>query len=947
MTRGRSRLVTSTDSFKAHGELQVGDKAYDIYRLAAVEGSETLPYSLKVLLENLLRTEDGANITADHIRAVGGWDENAQPDTEIQFTPARVIMQDFTGVPCVVDLATMREAVADLGGNPEKINPLAPAELVIDHSVIIDVFGRSDAFERNVEIEYERNNERYKFLRWGQTAFDDFKVVPPGTGIVHQVNIEHLARTVMTRELDGRTVAYPDTCVGTDSHTTMVNGLGVLGWGVGGIEAEAAMLGQPVSMLIPRVVGFKLSGSIPEGATATDVVLTITEMLREHGVVGKFVEFYGEGVSAVPLANRATIGNMSPEFGSTCAIFPIDDVTLEYLRLTGRSDESVALVEAYAKEQGLWLHAGPDQPEARYSERLELDLSTVVPSIAGPKRPQDRIALTDAKKQFRADLKNYVVDGNGIEKSAVDQELMGTFPASDSPSHDVHEQSQEAGRPSHSTLLNGDRASNPVSITLDGQQTEVDHGIVAIASITSCTNTSNPSVMMAAAMLAKNAVEKGLTVAPWVKTSMAPGSKVVTGYYEKAGMWPYLEKLGFHLVGYGCTTCIGNSGPIIDEVSAAVNEHDLAVVSVLSGNRNFEGRINPDVKMNYLASPPLVIAYALAGTMDFDFQTDALGQDEAGNDVFLKDIWPTPADVEATIGTALSKQLFTDDYADVFAGDERWQSLPTPEGNIFDWDPDSTYVRKPPYFDGMQMETTPVTDIEGARVLAKLGDSVTTDHISPAGSIKADSPAGTYLAEHGVERKDFNSYGSRRGNHEVMIRGTFANIRLKNLLLDGVEGGFTRDFTKGGEQSTIFDASASYQEAGIPLVILAGKEYGSGSSRDWAAKGTALLGVRAVITESYERIHRSNLIGMGVLPLQFPQGENADSLGLDGTETFSVTGVTELNEGRTPRTVKVVATREGGEEVSFDAVLRIDTPGEADYYRNGGILQYVLRSLVK
>ena len=932
--------MTSTDSFKAHGELQVGDKAYDIYRLSAVEGSETLPYSLKVLLENLLRTEDGANITADHIRALGGWDENAQPDTEIQFTPGRVIMQDFTGVPCVVDLATMREAVADLGGNPEKINPLAPAELVIDHSVIIDVFGRSDAFERNVDIEYQRNNERYKFLRWGQTAFDDFKVVPPGTGIVHQVNIEHLARTVMTREVDGATLAYPDTCVGTDSHTTMVNGLGVLGWGVGGIEAEAAMLGQPVSMLIPRVVGFKLSGSVPQGATATDVVLTITEMLRKHGVVGKFVEFYGEGVSAVPLANRATIGNMSPEFGSTCAIFPIDDVTLEYLRLTGRSEESVALVEAYAKEQGLWLNAGPDQPEARYSERLELDLSTVVPSIAGPKRPQDRIALSDAKESFRKVLPTYVAHDEG------DDGLASSFPASD-PTPQGSPDGQNGGDKPADEGSGTDRPSKKVSITIDGQATEVDHGIVAIASITSCTNTSNPSVMMAAAMLAKNAVEKGLTVAPWVKTSMAPGSKVVTGYYEKAGMWPYLEKLGFHLVGYGCTTCIGNSGPIIDEVSKAVNDNDLAVVSVLSGNRNFEGRINPDVKMNYLASPPLVIAYALAGTMDFDFETDSLGTDTDGNDVFLKDIWPSPNDVEATIAGAISQKLFTDDYADVFAGDERWQGLPTPEGNTFDWDADSTYVRKPPYFDGMQMETTPVTDIEGARVLAKLGDSVTTDHISPAGAIKTDSPAGKYLADHGVERKDFNSYGSRRGNHEIMIRGTFANIRLKNLLLDGVEGGFTRDFTKGGEQSTIFDASANYQAAGTPLVILAGKEYGSGSSRDWAAKGTALLGVRAVITESYERIHRSNLIGMGVLPLQFPEGQNAESLGLDGTETFSVTGVTELNEGRTPKTVKVVASKEGGEDVSFDAVLRIDTPGEADYYRNGGILQYVLRSLVK
>ncbi|MFC7488503.1 aconitate hydratase AcnA [Knoellia sp. CPCC 206453] len=937
--------MTSTDSFKAHGELQVGDNAYDIYRLSAVEGSETLPYSLKVLLENLLRTEDGANITADHIRAIGSWDENADPDTEIQFTPARVIMQDFTGVPCVVDLATMREAVADLGGSPEKINPLAPAELVIDHSVIIDVFGRSDAFERNVEIEYERNNERYKFLRWGQTAFDDFKVVPPGTGIVHQVNIEHLARTVMTRELDGRTVAYPDTCVGTDSHTTMVNGLGVLGWGVGGIEAEAAMLGQPVSMLIPRVVGFKLSGSIPDGATATDVVLTITETLRKHGVVGKFVEFYGEGVSAVPLANRATIGNMSPEFGSTCAIFPIDEVTLDYLRLTGRSDESVALVEAYAKEQGMWLHAGPDQPEARYSERLELDLSTVVPSIAGPKRPQDRIALTDAKEAFRKVLPTYVSHEEGDDGSA------SSFPASD-PTPQGAPEGQNGGDKPADSGSGSDRPTKKVAITINGQATEVDHGIVAIASITSCTNTSNPSVMMAAAMLAKNAVERGLTVAPWVKTSMAPGSKVVSDYYEKAGMWPYLEKLGFHLVGYGCTTCIGNSGPIIDEVSQAVNDNDLAVVSVLSGNRNFEGRINPDVKMNYLASPPLVIAYALAGTMDFDFATDSLGKDKDGNDVFLKDLWPTPQDVENTIATSITKEMFTTDYADVFAGDERWQSLPTPEGNTFDWDADSTYVRKPPYFDGMKMETTPVTDIDGARVLAKLGDSVTTDHISPAGSIKGDSPAGVYLAEHGVERKDFNSYGSRRGNHEVMIRGTFANIRLKNLLLDGVEGGFTRTFidtpdVKAGEQSTIYDASAAYQAAGVPLVILSGKEYGSGSSRDWAAKGTALLGVRAVIAESYERIHRSNLIGMGVIPLQYPAGQNAESLGLDGTETFSISGITALNDGTTPKTVRVSAVRDGGTPVEFEADVRIDTPGEADYYRNGGILQYVLRSLVK
>ena len=892
--------MASTNSFDAHGTLEVGEQSYEIYRLAAVEGSDTLPYSLKVLLENLLRTEDGANITAEHIRALAGWDENAEPDTEIQFTPARVIMQDFTGVPCVVDLATMREAVADLGGDPSKINPLAPAELVIDHSVQIDVFGRSDAFERNVEFEYGRNFERYQFLRWGQTAFDDFKVVPPGTGIVHQVNIERLARVTMVR--DG--VAYPDTCVGTDSHTTMVNGLGVLGWGVGGIEAEAAMLGQPVSMLIPRVVGFKLTGAARAGVTATDVVLTITEQLRQHGVVGKFVEFYGEGVAALPLANRATIGNMSPEFGSTCAIFPIDDITLDYLRLTGRDEEQVALVEAYAKEQGMWLDPAA---EPRFSEKLELDLSTVVPSIAGPKRPQDRIALSDSKQQFALDVKNYGVDG---ELRSVPVQAGG----------------EDTGRGGTSLF-------------------DLKDGAVVIASITSCTNTSNPSVMMAAALLAKNAVERGLTVKPWVKTSMAPGSKVVTGYYEAAGLWPYLDKLGFNLVGYGCATCIGNSGPLPAYVSSAIQAEDLSVAAVLSGNRNFEGRINPDVKMNYLASPPLCIAYALAGTMDFDFDTDPLGQDEAGNDVFLADIWPAPQEVEAVIASSITRDLFTADYADVFAGDERWQSLPTPEGDTFAWDPASTYVRKPTYFDGMQMEPAPVTDITGARVLAKLGDSVTTDHISPAGSIKADSPAGKYLADNGVDRKDFNSYGSRRGNHEVMIRGTFANIRLKNLLLDGVEGGFTRNFLAGGEQTTIYDASAAYQEAGIPLVVLAGKEYGSGSSRDWAAKGTALLGVKAVIAESYERIHRSNLIGMGVLPLQYAKGTNAESLGLTGTETISVSGVTALNDGGSPRTLTVTVTREDGSQTSFDAVLRIDTPGEADYYRNGGILQYVLRSL--
>jgi aconitate hydratase len=930
----------SADSFKAKGTLEVGDASYDVFRLSAVEGSDRLPYSLKVLLENLLRTEDGANITADHIRALAAWDPTAEPDTEIQFTPARVIMQDFTGVPCIVDLATMREAVAELGGDPARINPLAPAEMVIDHSVIADVFGRADAFERNVELEYQRNGERYQFLRWGQTAFDDFKVVPPGTGIVHQVNIEHLARVVYERG----GVAYPDTCVGTDSHTTMVNGLGVLGWGVGGIEAEAAMLGQPVSMLIPRVVGFKLRGEIPAGATATDVVLTITEMLRKHGVVGKFVEFYGEGVGAVPLANRATIGNMSPEFGSTAAMFPVDDVTCDYLRLTGRSEAQVALVEAYAKEQGLW-HDPAKEPV--FSEYLELDLSTVVPSIAGPKRPQDRIALTDAKAAFRAALGDYVTDGTDND---VDEASKESFPASDPPAYNAqHSHQAESDAPHPSTQLpsaNG-RPSLKVPVTMaDGTQTELDHGHVAIASITSCTNTSNPSVMVAAALLAKNAVERGLTVKPWVKTSLAPGSKVVMDYYAKAGLVPYLEKLGYHLVGYGCTTCIGNSGPLPEEVSAAVQENDLSVVSVLSGNRNFEGRINPDIKMNYLASPPLVVAYALAGTMDWDPQNDPIGVDESGADVFLADIWPAAADVARVVESSITTDMFSNDYADVFAGDERWRSLPTPEGNTFAWAPESTYVRRPPYFEGMQREPSPVSDVTGARVLAKLGDSVTTDHISPAGSFKADSPAGVYLASHGVDRKDFNSYGSRRGNHEVMIRGTFANIRLRNQLLDGVQGGFTRDFTAGGEQTTIYDAAQHYAAAGTPLVVLAGKEYGSGSSRDWAAKGTRLLGVKVVIAESYERIHRSNLIGMGVLPLQYPEGQNAESLGLDGTETFDVTGITALNDGATPRTVTVTANKDSGEQVTFDAVVRIDTPGEADYYRNDGILQYVLRSLV-
>jgi aconitate hydratase len=912
----------SANSFDARSTLRVGDESYEIFRLDKVEGSARLPYSLKVLLENLLRTEDGANITADHIRAVGGWDSQAQPSQEIQFTPARVIMQDFTGVPCVVDLATMREAVKELGGDPAKINPLAPAELVIDHSVIADRFGTPESFAQNVELEYGRNRERYQFLRWGQTAFDEFKVVPPGTGIVHQVNIEHLARTVMVR--GGQ--AYPDTLVGTDSHTTMVNGLGVLGWGVGGIEAEAAMLGQPVSMLIPRVVGFKLTGELPAGTTATDLVLTITEMLRKHGVVGKFVEFYGEGVGATSLANRATIGNMSPEFGSTAAIFPIDAETLKYLRLTGRDEQQVALVEAYAKEQGLWLDpaAEPD-----FSEKLELDLSTVVPSIAGPKRPQDRIELSRSSEQFARDVRNYVTDDEEAGKES--------FPASDAstpPGGTPQAEGSGGGVPTKPTLVT----------TPEGDTYELDHGAVTVAAITSCTNTSNPYVMVAAALVAKKAVERGLTRKPWVKTTLAPGSKVVTDYFDKADLTPYLDKLGFNLVGYGCTTCIGNSGPLPEEVSKAVNEADLAVAAVLSGNRNFEGRINPDVKMNYLASPPLVVAYAIAGSMKVDITRDAIGADAEGKPVFLADIWPTEAEVNDVVANAIGEDMFNKSYQDVFAGDAQWQALPIPTGDIFEWDPESTYVRKPPYFEGMTMETTPVSDISGARVLARLGDSVTTDHISPAGAIKADTPAGQYLTEHGVNRRDFNSYGSRRGNHEVMIRGTFANIRLRNQIAPGTEGGFTRDFTQpDGPVAYIYDASAHYIEQGIPLVVLAGKEYGSGSSRDWAAKGTALLGVKAVVAESYERIHRSNLIGMGVLPLQYPEGVTAQSLGLTGEETFSVTGVTALNDGQTPRTVKV-ATDTG---VEFDAVVRIDTPGEADYYRNGGIMQYVLRSLIR
>jgi aconitate hydratase len=885
--------MSAKNSLNSQSKLRVGDEQFTYYSIANIPGAQTLPFSLKVLLENLLRTEDGANVTQSQIESLANWDPAAEPNTEIQFTPARVIMQDFTGVPCVVDLATMREAVSQLGGDPKRVNPLAPAELVIDHSVIVDYFNRADAAELNVKLEYERNNERYKFLRWGQGAFDEFKVVPPGTGIVHQVNIEHLARVVMSRN----GLIYPDTCVGTDSHTTMVNGLGVLGWGVGGIEAEAAMLGQPVSMLIPKVVGFKLKGALQPGVTATDLVLVITEMLREHKVVGKFVEFYGDGVTHVPLANRATIGNMSPEYGSTVAIFPIDQETLNYLTLTGRSVAQVALIEQYAKAQGLW---HDPSVEARYSEYIELDLATVEPSIAGPKRPQDRILLKAAKQTFN--------------------ELLPTFTTNVTASEDA---------------------------VIDGKTVQIGHGKVVVAAITSCTNTSNPEVMMGAGLLAKKAVAKGLTRAPWVKTSLAPGSQVVTDYLDRAKLTAPLNELGFDLVGYGCTTCIGNSGPLPVEVSKAVQTADLAVAAVLSGNRNFEGRINPDVKLNFLASPLLVVAYAIAGTMDIDLTTEPLGFTATGEPVMLDDIWPSTAEIQAVIAESIDVELFTNRYKDVFKGDLNWQNLPTPAGQVFQWDAKSTYVRKPPYFDDMKLELAAVQNVTGARVLAKLGDSVTTDHISPAGSIKKDSPAGLYLQEHGVEFKDFNSYGSRRGNHEVMIRGTFANIRLKNELADGKEGGFTKDFTKSDLPIVaIYDAAQAYTESDIPLVVLAGKEYGSGSSRDWAAKGTALLGVLAVIAESYERIHRSNLVGMGVLPLQYAAGQDANTLGLIGDESFSILGVTELNSGNTPKTVSVTASHQNRADIKFDCLLRIDTPREADYYRNGGILQYVLRNLV-
>ncbi|QGU07444.1 Aconitate hydratase [Corynebacterium occultum] len=931
-------MTESKNSFNAKRKLEVGEKSYDYFALDAVSGMEKLPYSLKVLGENLLRTEDGKNVTADHINAIANWDPKSEPNTEIQFTPARVLMQDFTGVPCVVDLATMREAVKTLGGDPDKVNPLNPAEMVIDHSVIIESFGNSGSLEANVNIEYERNEERYQFLRWGTGAFSNFRVVPPGTGIVHQVNIEYLARVVF----DNEGLAYPDTCVGTDSHTTMQNGLGILGWGVGGIEAEAAMLGQPVSMLIPRIVGFKISGAIPAGVTATDVVLTITEMLRNHGVVGKIVEFYGKGVAQLPLANRATIGNMSPEFGSTAAMFPIDTETIDYLRLTGRDEDSIALVEAYAKAQGMWLDA-ENAPEPEFSEYLELDLSTVVPSISGPKRPQDRIILAESKQQFRKDLGNYT-NGSGVsdvQNFVAEGGSTGDRGISrDLPSVAVDAPNLARG--------NAGRPTAPAKVEYAGQEMVLDHGMVAIASITSCTNTSNPSVMLGAGLVARNANRLGLKAKPWVKTSMAPGSQVVTGYFDRSGLWEDLEALGFYLVGYGCTTCIGNSGPLPVPVSDAINDNDIAATAVLSGNRNFEGRISPDVKMNYLASPMLVIAYAIAGTMDFDFEKEPLGRDQEGNDVFLKDIWPSAEEIEETIQKSISRELYVEDYKDVFAGDQRWQSLDVPEGKVYEWDEDSTYIRKAPYFDDMSVEPSPVQDVQGARVLALLGDSVTTDHISPASTIKPGTPAAQYLDAHGIERQDYNSFGSRRGNHEVMVRGTFANIRLKNQLLDDVSGGYTRDFTQeGAPQAFIYDASQNYQAAGTPLVVLGGKEYGTGSSRDWAAKGTRLLGVKAVIAESFERIHRSNLIGMGVIPAQFPEGESWKSLGLDGTETFDISGITALNEGDAiPETIHVTATKESGEKVEFDAVVRIDTPGEADYYRNDGILQYVLRQMI-
>jgi aconitate hydratase len=928
----------STNSFDAKATLEVGGRSYEIYRLDALQAKydiARLPFSLKVLLENLLRHEDGESIRAQDVEALARWNAKAEPSDEIAFTPARVIMQDFTGVPAIVDLAAMRDAMREMGGDPAKINPLVPAELVIDHSVQVDEFGTPRAFQRNAELEFERNQERYAFLRWGQGAFHNFKVVPPDTGIVHQVNLEYLARVVFVDDGDGSRPAraYPDTLVGTDSHTTMINGLGVLGWGVGGIEAEAAMLGQPMSMLVPQVIGFKLTGELQEGATATDLVLTVTEMLRQHGAVGKFVEFHGAGLANLPLADRATIGNMSPEFGSTCAIFPIDSETLRYLEFSGRPKELIELVEAYANEQSLWHDEGSDEPT--FTDRLELDLASVVPSVAGPKRPQDRVSLTESKQAFRMALEGLLPEGS--EEDEANEE---SFPASDPVS--THHANGEGHEPSGGTggAQVADRPTTKAAVTLaDGTETELDHGHVVIAAITSCTNTSNPSVMLGAGILARNAVQRGLKIKPWVKTSLAPGSKVVTEYLERAGLTEYLDELGFNLVGYGCTTCIGNSGPLPQEISDAVGAEDLAVVSVLSGNRNFEGRINPDVKMNYLASPPLCVAYALAGTMDTDLYEEPLGEDDHGEPVFLKDIWPSAAEVAETVGEAVQSDMFRKSYGEVFDGDERWNALEVPSGERFAWDEDSTYVRRPPFFEGLPREPEAIDDLEGARVLAVLGDTVTTDHISPAGSIKRESPAGRYLMERGVEPRDFNSYGSRRGNHEVMMRGTFANIRLRNQLAPGTEGGVTLHLP-GEERMPIYDAAMKYMEQGVPLVVLAGKEYGSGSSRDWAAKGTLLLGVRAVIAQSFERIHRSNLVGMGVLPLEFKDGDSVQSLGLTGKETFSITGLAGADE--VPRELTMKA-----DDKAFTVRVRIDTPKEQRYFRHGGILQFVLRELLR
>jgi aconitate hydratase len=935
--------MSSPDSFGARSTLEVGGRSYEIFRLDALADRfdvARLPYSIKVLLENVLRLEDGVSVRASAIEAIAGWNPEAEPSVEIPFQPARVLMQDFTGVPAVVDLAAMRDAMAEIGGDPEAINPLVDVDLVIDHSVQVDAFGNARAFALNAEREFERNRERYSFLKWGREAFDNFSVVPPATGICHQVNLEHIAQVVYSHQSDGTLQAYPDTLVGTDSHTTMVNGLGVLGWGVGGIEAEAAMLGQPVSMLLPQVVGFKLGGELPEGATATDLVLTVTEMLRERGVVSKFVEFFGPGLATLGLADRATIGNMSPEFGSTCAIFPVDAETLRYLELTGRPTETLELVDAYSREQGMFHEHG--SPDPAFSDLLDLDLDDVVPSIAGPKRPQDRIPLAQAKQAFLEAMEEFDPEagvqllGNGVDEAGDE-----SFPASDPP---AEEHDDERGKPrpavSGAPVALAERGSeDAIEVTLeDGTTVELDHGRVVIAAITSCTNTSNPSVMIGAGLLARNAVEKGLARKPWVKTSLAPGSTVVTDYLEKAGLTKYLDELQFNLVGYGCTTCIGNSGPLPAEISAAVEEKDLAVCAVLSGNRNFEGRINQDVKANYLASPPLVVAYALAGRMDLDLSSEPLGEGSDGKPVYLRDIWPDAVEVRELVGRSIASEMFTRNYGNVLTGDESWQAVEVPEGHRYTW-PDSTYVRRPSFFEGMPAEAPGVEPIEGARVLALLGDSITTDHISPAGAIKKDSPAGRWLMEQGVEPGDFNSYGSRRGNHEVMIRGTFANIRLRNLLVERA-GGFTRHFPDGGE-TTIYEAAMAYASEGVPLVVLAGKEYGSGSSRDWAAKGTKLLGVRAVIAESFERIHRSNLIGMGVLPLQFPAGESAESLGLSGEEVLDVG---DLEDGEA-KSVPVTARREDGDPVEFEATVRLDTPNEVAYFRNGGILQTVLRNL--